>query len=252
LIIDYGFRVQKRQYIQVKIAKKNQRMQRSGIENLKSDIKDICIRTGRNLNDITIIAASKYTDAQGIIEALESGIKDFGENRADVLNEKYTLIGNKVIWHFIGHLQSRQAKAVVPIAEYIHSCDSLDIIKEINNQASAIGKLQKVLIEVNISKEESKYGLPPQELPGLIMAALEFKNTRICGLMTMAPLTDDQILIRKVFRDLRQLRDKTIKEIRDYGDNINLKELSMGMSNDYKIAIEEGATMVRIGSLIFL
>ncbi len=115
------------------------------------------------------------------------------------LIEKYTLVGNKVTWHFIGHLQSRKAKVVVPIAEYIHSCDSLDIIKEINNQASAIGKVQKVLIEVNISGEESKYGLQPQELAGLIMDALEFKNIRICGLMTMAPLTDEDI-IRKVFR----------------------------------------------------
>jgi pyridoxal phosphate enzyme (YggS family) len=226
-------------------------MQKSGIENLKSDIKDICSKSGRDLNDVKIIAASKYTDAQGIIRALELGINDFGENRADALIEKFTLIGNKVTWHFIGHLQSRKAKAVVPVAEYIHSCDSLDIIKEINNQAAAIGKLQKVLIEVNISGEESKYGLQPQELSGLIVNSLAFKNIRICGLMTMAPLCDDTLLIRKVFKDLRLLRDKNVKEIRGHNDNVTLNELSMGMSNDYKIAIEEGATMVRIGSLIF-
>jgi pyridoxal phosphate enzyme (YggS family) len=226
-------------------------MQKSGIENLKSDIKDICSKSGRDLNDVKIIAASKYTDAQGIIRALELGINDFGENRADALIEKFTLIGNKVTWHFIGHLQSRKAKAVVPVAEYIHSCDSLDIIKEINNQAAAIGKLQKVLIEVNISGEESKYGLQPQELSGLIVNSLAFKNIRICGLMTMAPLCDDTLLIRKVFKDLRLLRDKNVKEIMGHNDNVTLTELSMGMSNDYKIAIEEGATMVRIGSLIF-
>jgi uncharacterized pyridoxal phosphate-containing UPF0001 family protein len=101
-------------------------MQKSGIENLKSDIKDICGKSGRDSNDVTIIAASKYTDAQGITEALELGIKNFGENRADALTEKFALVGNKATWHFIGHLQSRKAKAVVPIAEYIHSCDSLD------------------------------------------------------------------------------------------------------------------------------
>jgi PLP dependent protein len=226
-------------------------MQKSGIENLKSDIKEICGRTGRDSNDITIIAASKYTDAQGITEALESGIKNFGENRADALLEKFTLVGNKAVWHFIGHLQSRKAKAVVPIVEYIHSCDSLDIIKEINSHASIIGKLQKVLIEVNISGEESKYGLQPQELPRLIRDASGFKNIRICGLMTMAPLCDDAILIRQVFKNLRLLRDKTVEEIRGRTGNLTLCELSMGMSNDYKIAIEEGATMVRIGSLIF-
>jgi PLP dependent protein len=226
-------------------------MQKSGIENLKSEIRDICGKAGRDSNDVTIVAASKYTDAQGITEALEMGVKNFGENRADALEKKFAIVGNKAIWHFIGHLQSRKAKAVVPIAEYIHSCDSLDIIKEINNQASAIGKLQKILIEVNISGEESKYGLQPQELPGLISDALEFKNIRICGLMAMAPLCDDAILIRQVFKDLRLLRDKTVEEIRYHTDNLTLYELSMGMSNDYKIAIEEGATMVRIGSLIF-
>jgi len=226
-------------------------MQKSGIENLKSEIRDICGKAGRDSNDVTIVAASKYTDAQGITEALEMGIKNFGENRADALEEKFAIVGNKAIWHFIGHLQSRKAKAVVSIAEYIHSCDSLDIIKEINNKASSIGKLQKVLIEVNISGEESKYGLQPQELPVLIRNALEFKNISICGLMTMAPLCDDAIIIRKVFKDLRLLRDKTVEEIRDFTDNLTLYELSMGMSNDYKIAIEEGATMVRIGSLIF-
>ena len=188
-------------------------MQKSGIENLKSDIKDICSKAGRDSNEIIIIAASKYTDAQGITEALELGIKNFGENRADALTEKFALVGSKAIWHFIGHLQSRKAKVVVPIAEYIHSCDSLDIIKEINNQAQAIGKLQKILIEVNISGEESKYGLQPQGLPGLIRSVLGFNNIRICGLMTMAPLCEDEILIRQVFKSLRMLRDKTVKEI---------------------------------------
>lgn len=227
-------------------------MQKSGIENLKSDIKDICSRAGRDADDIKIIAASKYTDARGITEALKLGIKDFGENRTDALAEKYAIVGNKVTWHFIGHLQSRKVKVAVSIAEYIHSCDSLEIIKAINNRAEAIGKVQKILLEINISKEESKYGLQPKELPVLFRNALEFKNISICGLMTMAPLCDDEVLIRKVFMDLRLLRDKTVKEIRDCTDNITLKELSMGMSNDYKIAIEEGATMVRIGSLIFL
>lgn len=226
-------------------------MQKSGIENLKSDIKDICARAGRDIGDIKIIAASKYTDAQGISEALGLGIKDFAENRADALVEKYSIIGNKATWHFIGHLQSRKAKIVVPIVEYIHSCDSPEIMETINKQASVIGKIQKVLIEVNISGEESKFGLQPERLPGFLGDALEFKNIRICGLMTMAPLSDDQILVRNVFRNLRLLRNKTLKELKPYKDELALKELSMGMSNDYKIAIEEGATMIRIGSLIF-
>ena len=226
-------------------------MQRSGIENLKSDIKDICTRVGRDISDIKIVAASKYTDAQGISEALRLGIKDFAENRADALAEKYGIIGNKATWHFIGHLQSRKVKIVVPIVEYIHSCDSPDIMEVVNKQASVIGKIQKVLIEVNISGEESKFGLQPERLPGFLGEALKFKNIRICGLMTMAPLSEDQMLVRNVFRDLRLLRDKTLKELKHYKGELALNELSMGMSNDYKIAIEEGATMIRIGSLIF-
>jgi len=201
---------------------------------------------------IGFISLPKLKEVVLDIEAIKSGIKDFGENRAEALSEKYSLTDSKVTWHFIGHLQRRKAKVVVPIAEYIHSCDSLGIIKEINNQASAIGKIQKVLIEVNISGEESKYGLQPQKLTGLIRESAELENVRICGLMTMAPLCGDERLIRKVFGDLRLLRDKTVEEIWDYADNISLVELSMGMSNDYKIAIQEGATMVRIGSLIFL
>ena len=230
---------------------KVQRMQKSGIENLKSDIKDICAKAGRDIGDIKIIAASKYTDAQGIAEALTLGIKDFAENRADALAEKYSIVGDKVTWHFIGHLQSRKAKIVVPIVEYIHSCDSPEIMEAINKQASVLGKIQKVLIEVNISGEKAKFGLQPQRLPGFVGYALEFKNIRICGLMTMAPLSDDQMLVRNVFRNLRLLRNKTLKELKGYTDSLTLKELSMGMSNDYKIAIEEGATMIRIGSLIF-
>ena len=226
-------------------------MQKSGIENLKSDIKDICRKAGRDTGDIKLIAASKYTDAQGILEALRLGIKDFAENRADAIAEKYSIVGNKVTWHFIGHLQSRKAKIVVPIAEYIHSCDSPDIMEAINKQALAIGKIQKVLIEVNISGEESKFGLHPERLQGFIKDALKFKNICICGLMTMAPLSEDAVLIRNVFKNLRLLRDKTIKGFELYKEGKALNELSMGMSNDYKIAIEEGATMIRIGSLIF-
>lgn len=225
---------------------------KSNIDSLISGIKDVCSKSGRDAGDIKIIAASKYADLQNITAALDLGIKDFGENRADPLIEKYSVIGNKAVWHFIGHLQSRKAKAVVPVVEYIHSCDSLDIMEVINRQAYTIDKIQKVLIEINISGEESKYGIEPQELKSLIRDCAGFANVSICGLMTMAPLVDDRILIRKVFRDLRLLRDKTVNEIKDYADNMDLSELSMGMSNDYKIAIEEGATMVRIGSLIFL
>ena len=226
-------------------------MEKANIDSLISEIKEICSKVGRDADEIKIIAASKYTDAQGINEALKLGIKDFGENRADALAEKYNIVGNKATWHFIGHLQSRKVKVVVPIVEYIHSCDSLDIIEAINRQSSAIDKIQKVLIEVNISGEESKFGLQSQRLPELIRDCSKFTNVRICGLMTMAPLSDDQMLIRKVFKRLRLLRDKTEREVQNHIGNVSLSELSMGMSNDYKEAIEEGATMVRIGSLIF-
>ena len=172
---------------------------------------------------------------------------DFGENRAGDLLEKYNYIGEKPTWHFIGHLQSRKVKIVIPIVEYIHSIDKISTLSKINNEASKINKVQKVLVEVNVSGEESKYGIKPGDLMDFLSLAKDFTNIKLVGLMTVAPFTNDVELVRKIFRNLKILLQKSNDTIKD----IMLTELSMGMSNDYKIAIEEGATMIRIGSSIF-
>ena len=218
------------------------------ITRLKKEIKDVCLKAGRNPDDIMLIAASKYVSAKQIEQVLRSGINNFGENRADELIDKFKIIGKKVVWHFIGHLQSKKAKLVVPIVEYIHSIDKLSTLKEVDKEAFKNNKIQKVLLEINISGEKTKYGMKPEELLFFLDEATRFENVSIKGLMTMAPLTDDTLVIRSVFKNLNALLNYANNNFK----SINLKELSMGMSNDFKIAIEEGATMLRIGSLIFL
>ena len=220
---------------------------RKNIEDLKNKIKESCQRAGRKVNNVLIIAASKYADASQIKEVMKLGIRDFGENRTDELLEKYNLIGRDAIWHFIGHLQGRKVKMAVPLVEYIHSIDNINTLKKVNYEALKINKIQKVLIEVNISGEESKYGMKPEDIEDFLIQAKKYKNVEIKGLMTVAPLIDDMEYIRVVFRKLRELKDRFNSVFKD----LSLTELSMGMSNDFKIAIEEGATMIRIGSSIF-
>lgn len=215
---------------------------------LKEEIRTVCSRKCINPHNIKIIAASKYADAQQILDASKNGIKYFGENRAEELQKKQEIIKDRVIWHFIGHLQSRKTKIVVPIAELIHSIDSMKLLEKVNEAAFLSNKIQKVLLEINISQECSKFGLFPDEIDYFLKNSMNFTNISITGLMTMAPLTENFELIRKIFSDLRSM----MEENKQRYPILPLNELSMGMSNDYKIAIQEGATMIRIGSLIFL
>ena len=226
---------------------------KQNITNLMREIKMVCEKSNRSFDEIKIVAASKYANTDQILEAAYNGIKYFGENRAEELLEKYSVINNKVNWHFIGHLQSRKVKIVVPIVELIHSVDSIKLLEKINLMSFQLGKIQDVLLEVNLSGESTKFGINEDEIDFFLKNSVNFKNIRITGLMTMAPLSKDFNLIRNIFRKLRTLLQTYMNESysKDY-PNILLKELSMGMSNDYKIAIEEGATIIRIGSLIFL
>jgi len=217
------------------------------INDLKNEIKSTCKKIGRDMRDITIIAATKYASAEQVDLVSGLGLNNFGENRADQLKEKYSMAKKESIWHFIGHLQSRKVKIVVPLVDYIHSIDKISTLSRVDDESKKNNKIQKLLIEINISGEETKYGISPESLYSFIEKALDYRNIKIVGLMTMAPLTDDFKLIRKIFRGLRVLRDSLNKDFR----GIKLTELSMGMSNDFKIAIEEGATMVRVGSIIF-
>ena len=219
-------------------------------ENIKLVRKQIerkCLEIGRNSKEIRLIAVSKNFSTDDINSAFENGIEDFGENKAQELISKFEVLGNKVTWHFIGHLQKNKAKFVVRSAEYIHSVDSLSLANEINKRAGQVNKIQKILFQVKTSEEETKSGIETEEeLISIVEGSGKLKNVEPIGLMTIAPFTDSEQEIRKSFKYLRKLKD----EFNRSGFK-NIKELSMGMTSDFEIAIEEGATMLRIGSAIF-
>jgi pyridoxal phosphate enzyme (YggS family) len=216
------------------------------LKQLRDRINAQCAASGRRAEEIRIIAVSKYFGIDTITEANNLDIKDFGENKAQELRDKFELLGNKVNWHFIGTLQRNKAKYVVKAASLIHSVDSLSLADEINKCAAKHDKIQDVLLEIKTSFEDSKAGLNQEEqVIELVEHCNALPNINLTGLMTMAPYTDDEQIIRKSFSELRKLKD----EINQQG--FNLTELSMGMTSDFEIAIDEGATMLRIGSAIF-
>ncbi|MGD7008503.1 YggS family pyridoxal phosphate-dependent enzyme [Metabacillus sp. 84] len=206
------------------------------------NIEAACRRSGRNRKDVHVVAVTKYVTADRAEEAVEAGILHLGENRDEGLSGKFDRIGDRAVWHFIGSLQTRKVKNVIDKIDYIHSLDRLSLAKEIDKRADAP---VKCFVQVNTSGEESKHGLSPDETIPFIEACREYPNILISGLMTMAPNTDDKGLIRQTFQSLRQLRDK-VKAMEL--SHAPCDDLSMGMSNDYTVAIEEGATFIRIGS----
>lgn len=216
------------------------------IKSLRDKIAEKCIKVNRKPGDVKIIAVSKNFGVKQVLEALKSDMHNFGENKAQELDSKFAQLGNKVTWHFIGHLQKNKVKSVVKCAEFIHSVDSLEIAAEINKRAENLNKIQKILLQVKTSDEETKSGISNEsEFFDIAHKCMEFKNIGLVGLMTIAPFTDDRNLIRKSFKYLSNLR-ANLKS-----NGIFLNELSMGMTDDFDIAIEEGATMLRIGTAIF-
>jgi len=197
-----------------------------------------------------IIAVVKYVTAEKVIEAYKTGVRDFGENKVQDAENKRAELPEEVeknsMWHFLGHLQTNKVKKVVGVFDFIHSVDSLKLAKAISECAASQNLIQKVFIQVNIAKEESKSGFSPEEVEESFFEISKLDSINIVGLMTMAPFTSDLEKQRTAFRGLRELRNRLQVKF-----NAQLKELSMGMSNDYKIAIEEGATMVRIGQALF-
>jgi PLP dependent protein len=213
-------------------------------EFIRQQINEACQKVNRSPKDVTLIAVTKYVSTERAMEAVAAGIINLGENRDEGLLEKWSVIKDKPIWHFIGTLQTRKVKNIIDKVEYIHSLDRISLAEEINKRA---GKKVKCLVQVNVSQEESKHGLTPEKVPSFIEQLQKFEHISVEGLMTMAPLTDDESLIRDCFRRLRMLRDQV------QSCNLALApctELSMGMSNDFAIAIEEGATMIRIGTAL--
>ncbi len=201
--------------------------------------------------NIKLIAVSKTKPKEMILELYNAGHKIFGENRVQELTEKYQELPKDIEWHMIGHLQTNKVKYIVPFISMIHSIDSLKLLKEVDKRARKVNRVIDCLLEIHIAKEQTKFGFSFEEAEELIKSGEieKLKNIRIVGLMGMATFTDDEKIIREEFGSLKEFFDK-IKNVY-YNNKVYFKELSMGMSNDYHIAIEYGATMVRIGSKIF-
>jgi pyridoxal phosphate enzyme (YggS family) len=213
-------------------------------EQIKQQIIDTCLRVERDPEEVKVIGVTKYVSTERAIEALQAGIINLGENRDEGLLHKWEVLKDKPNWHYIGSLQTRKVKNIINIVEYIHSLDRISLAEEINKRAE---QKVKCLVQVNVSEEESKHGLSPEDAIVFIESLRKFERISVEGLMTMAPLTDDEDQIRECFRKLRELRDQVQALNLDYAP---CTELSMGMSNDYVIAIEEGSTMVRIGTAL--
>ncbi|WP_175614813.1 YggS family pyridoxal phosphate-dependent enzyme [Piscibacillus halophilus] len=211
-------------------------------EKIMKRIIQACQRSGRQADDIQMIAVTKYVSIETAQKAVDTGIKNLGENRLEGFQEKYHAIGNQVKWHFIGTLQSRKVKNIIEEVDYIHSLDRLSLAKEINKRSK---RKVPCFVQVNTSGEESKHGLDPDELQSFIDQLSQYENVEVVGLMTMAPLIEDQDTIRSCFKKLRHLRDEVRDRQLEYAP---CTYLSMGMSHDFEIAIEEGATHIRIGS----
>lgn len=194
------------------------------------------------------MAVTKTVDVATIEEAIGLGITDIGENRVQELREKIEAIGEGVNYHLIGHLQTNKVKYIIDKVKLIHSLDRLSLVKELDKRARQRQLVIDTLVQVNVAEEESKFGLKVEEVLPFIEEVLKYENIRIRGLMTIAPYTDDEALLRKIFRTMYKLKEDISK--RKY-ENLTMDYLSMGMTNDYKIAIEEGSNMIRVGSAIF-
>ena len=221
------------------------------VENLaevEKHVQEACDRAGRSRDEVTLIAVSKTKPVSMIEELLPGGTRDFGENKVQELCEKYEVLPRDIRWHLIGHLQRNKVKYIVDKAYLIHSVDSLRLAETISEEGVKKGVTVPVLIEVNVAGEESKFGVTPEETEALVCEIAKLPAIRVKGLMTIAPYVENPEDNRVHFSSLKQLSvDIGKKNI----DNVSMNVLSMGMTGDYQVAIEEGATMVRVGTGIF-
>ena len=220
----------------------------SNISEIIERIAGAARRAGRNPEDVVLIAASKGIEVDRLKEGLSAGIRVFGESKVQEAMPKLQVLGKEAEWHFIGHLQSNKVKYVVGAFTLIHSVDSIELSEEINRRAEKMGMIQNVLLEVNVSGEKGKFGVMPDNVIAITNALSGLKYISLKGFMTIPPYSDDPEDARPYFRILREIRDKA-RQTGIFTDDCG--ELSMGMSGDFEVAIEEGATMVRIGTAIF-
>ena len=217
-------------------------------KNVEARVRAAAVRCGRSPEEITLIAVSKTKPLSDIEALIRIGVREFGENKPQELKEKYDTVSQPVHFHQIGHLQTNKVKYVIDRAVLIHSVDSVHLAEQIQKEAEKRGITAEVLIEVNAAGEDTKFGVSISETEALVREIAGFPNVHICGLMTIAPFVDDPEENRPVFRAMKQLLlDIKSQKI----DNVDMNVLSMGMTNDFEVAIEEGATMVRVGTAIF-
>lgn len=221
---------------------------KENIEVIKKEIETICLERNRDPKDVTLIAVTKTVGIERIKEAIDAGITDIGENKVQELMDKYEDLRNYANFHLIGHLQSNKVKYIIDKVKLIHSVDSLKLIDEIDKRAKKSNKIVNILIQVNVAREETKFGIDINEVDDYIEYASKFDNIKVQGLMTIAPYYEDPEKTRPIFRILKEKFDE-LANIKY--NNVEMKYLSMGMTNDYKVAIEEGSNMIRIGTKIF-
>jgi len=218
------------------------------LEVVQSKIHAACDRSGRDFSEVKLVAVSKTQSSERILQLAELGIKDFGENRVQELLEKRPQLPDDITWHMIGHLQTNKVKSIIDKVALIHSVDSFRLAKEIDKQAKSFEKTVDILIEINIAGEESKHGIEPAELSEFLAELAAFKNIMVKGIMCLAPYVENPEENRIYFRKMRQM---FVDSEALSANNISMQYLSMGMTNDYEVAIEEGANIVRVGTGIF-
>ena len=223
-------------------------MLKDQLQEVEKRIQAACDRAGRKREEVTLIAVSKTKPVETLQEAYDLGVRIFGENKVQELTAKYEALPKDIHWHMIGHLQTNKVKFIIDKAELIHSVDSLKLAETIEKEAAKHDLIADILVEVNVAEEESKFGMKMEEVIPFVEKVSAFPHVRVRGLMTIAPFVEDPEENRSIFADLHKLYIDIKKKNHD---NDTVSVLSMGMTNDYEVAIEEGATMVRVGTGIF-
>jgi pyridoxal phosphate enzyme (YggS family) len=221
---------------------------KNNLEIINEKIKKAALKVNRNPQEIKLVAVTKTATIEQIKEAISAGVEIIGENKVQEAKEKYQILTADIKWHLVGHLQTNKVKYAIEIFDFIHSVDSIKLAKEIDRRSLQFGMITNALVEVNVSGEETKYGIKPEEVEPFLKEISEFSRIKVRGLMTIAPIVEDKEKVRPYFRKLRELSEEIkSKKIK----NVKMDYLSMGMSEDFEVAIEEGANMVRIGRGIF-
>jgi len=218
------------------------------IYKVKENIKLACERVNRDVSEVTLVGVTKTIDEDIINESLKYGITDIGENKVQEVRRKFENIEKGVNWHLIGHLQTNKVKYIVDKVSLIHSVDSIKLAKEIDKRSRDINKVMEILIQVNVAEEESKFGITKHNVDEIVKEISKLNNVKIVGLMNIAPFTSDMDEVRGYFKEMKEIFDSLSNKMYN---NVEMRHLSMGMTNDYVIAIEEGATIIRVGTGIY-